>query len=331
MKSTVMCTGFGERTINRRAAFTLPEILVVIGVIAALLGILLPVMRAIKLAGRQTVELNAAKHLMMGYLNYATVNNDKLLPGYASQIPYDANPELYPGDPTPRIVRAFDAKGNLIQGGGGLDIARRRYLWRLAPYLNYSLRGLYTNDQEEVLEKLEQSEYTNYLYTASISPSLGLNTEWLGGDENGFAFRMPRAEPPDGPGSMWSVLDYHKFYLVSLAQAFHPNRLLTFASARGVDPQPALGGPPKPVEGYFRVTSPYFSALNPTCRWADDFHPGQDPVQYGHISPRYDGSAVVGFLDGHTDLLDKYQIRDMRYWANWAEHENWTLPQPTTP
>jgi hypothetical protein len=190
---------------------------------------------------------------------------------------------------------------------------------------------LYTNDHEEVLEKLEHTNYTSYLYAASISPSLGLNTEWLGGDENSFAFRMPRADPPAGPGSMWSVLDYRKFYLVSLSQAFRPDRLLTFASARGVDPQAASGAPSTPVEGYFRVTSPYFSALDPTCRWADNFYPGQDPVQYGHISPRYDNSAVVGFLDGHADLLAKHQIRDMRHWANWADNENWTLPQPTSP
>ena len=304
-----------SRPVRRHGrAFTIVELLVVIGIVGLLLALLFPALRAIKTASRQSTEAGAAKQLMAAYVNYAAVHDDKVLPGYAGQIPVDPGPN----DPV-RVLRAFDAAGKSISGSGNppLDIARKRYLWRLAPYFSYNLRGLYTNEQDELLERLEQTDYKTYLYLASIAPALGLNSEWMGGDEE-YGFRPI--------GHIYrSVIDYNQYYLTSIAQGFHPSKLLVFASARGIDPESQSTAP---VEGYFKVQSPYFAEINPACRWSENFIAGEAPVRYGYISPRYGGNVVIGFLDGHADVLTQEKIRDMRYWANWATKEDWRLPRP---
>lgn len=284
------------------------EMLITVAVIAILLGLLMPALRSIRAAGLQTVELSAARQLMAAYINYASVSNDAVLPGYADWIPNT------PNAPGARLLNARDARGKFIEGGQ-LNTARKRYLWRLAPYLNYNLRGLYVNQNQDLLEALERKNYTEYIYTTSVSPSLGLNSEWLGGDIDAYGF-LPANHP------LRNSLNFNRYYVTSLAQVQHPKRLLVFASARGKDPE--FGGEAV-VEGYFRVTSPYFTALT-GYRWVESFDKAQTPQQYGNLSPRHDGRAVIGFADGHADTLLADQLKDMRYWANWADSEDWRLP-----
>lgn len=306
----------GHKDRRRVGGFTIVELMVVIGIITVLLGLLFPTLSTIRTTGRQTVELNAAKHLMIAYINYAGAHNDKVMPGYTGQIPVDPAPNT-----NVRILRAYDAAGKAITGSGTppLDVARKRYLWRLAPYLGYNIKGLYTNEQEILLERMEQQDYNTYLYLASLSPALGINSEWIGGDEE-YGFRPV--------GHIYrTVIDYNKFYLTSLTQAIHPERLMVFGSARGVDPN----SEGHPVEGYFKIRSPYFAQINPACRWSIEFNVRDDPVMFGYVSPRYIGKAVAGFIDGHADLLTTEQVRDMRHWANWATHETWTVPSPPPP
>jgi prepilin-type processing-associated H-X9-DG protein len=284
------------------------ELLVVVAAIGVLLSLLVPALRSAHRAGRQSVELSAARQLMAAYINYASVNNDAVLPGYADWIPNTPNLN------GAKMLNARDSRGRLIEGGQ-LDTAKKRYLWRIAPYLNYNLRGLYVNQQQDVLESLERKNYTDYLYAASIAPSLGLNTDWMGGSSLAYGFLAP-SDP------LRNALDFNRYYVTSMAQVRHPKQLLVFASARGADPE--LGGAAV-VEGYFQVTSPYFTALT-GYRWSEDFVASELPVKYGYVSPRHEGRAVIGFADGHADTLLPAQLKDMRYWANWADSEDWRLP-----
>lgn len=293
---------------KRKSGFTIVELLVVIGVITLLLSLLLPALASIKASGRQTVELSAARQLMGAYAAYSAAHKDSLLPGYVDRIP---------DSPTGRIIRAFDPRGAEITGGQ-LSTARQRWVWRLAPYMKFDVRGMYPNGSSELLESLEQQNYADFLYKVSVSPALGLNSEWVGGDRDASGFLRP-----DHP--LRNVLDFNSYYVSAMAQVQHPNKLLVFASSRGVDPDNAAG---PPIEGYFRIQSPYFTALQP-LRWSAEFNAGEPPVNYGFISPRYGGKSVTAFIDGHTEMLDKVKIRDMRYWANWATAADWKLPQLT--
>ncbi len=267
---------------RRRSGFTIVELLVTMGIIALLMGLLLPTLRAVRQAGNQTLEMSAARQLMVAYNGYANVHLGAVLPGYGEG-------------------QALDASGNPINA-----IAARRYPWRIAPYLDYSFRGLYLNENEDLLEKLENEDPWLYRYAVSLFPSLGLNTTWIGGDAN--------------ESTPTYLETFGRYYITRMAEATRPEKLIVFASARGTDPFGPLGS--GVFEGWFRIQSPYLT----TYRWqADEFNPLDPPAHYGFLSPRYGGSSVVAFLDSHVGLLTKRQLKDMRLWANHATRPDWVL------
>ncbi|MCH8165559.1 MAG: type II secretion system protein [Planctomycetes bacterium] len=276
-----------QRRVTAFRAFTLIETLVVIGVIALLLGLLLPTLQAVKKSGERTVEMSAARQLMVAYNAYANVHNGAVLPGYWQQM------------------EAWDASGDPIEWPPSA-----RYPWRLAPYLDYNFRGMYTNENEELLERLEYEEPGLYQYAVSLFPSLGLNTTWIGGDQNEGGFLPPESQFHQTFG---------RFYITKLSEARRPQWLIVFASARGIDTFQTLGG--GILEGNFYIRSPYFTSY----RWSDEFDAGDLPAHYGYLSPRYGGSVVSAFLDSHVDMLTKRQLKDMRYWADQATRPDWVL------
>ncbi len=66
----------------RVRAFTIVEMLVVVGVIALLLGMLLPALSGAQKRSSKNKELNAIRQVGLAWTLYANANNDKLLPGY---------------------------------------------------------------------------------------------------------------------------------------------------------------------------------------------------------------------------------------------------------
>ena len=284
-----------------RYGFTIVELLVTMAIIALLIGLLLPTLLAVRQSGKQTLEMSAARQLMVAYYNYANAHKGAVLPGY------------WPGG------QAWDASGNPID-----TVAASRYPWRLAPYLDYNFRSMYLNENLDLLERLENNDPVLYRRTASLFPSLGLNATWIGGnaDQGGF--------PEDHEDY---ILDYFgRFYVTRMTEARRPESLMVFASARGTDPDPALGNvfdEGEVVEGYYQISSPSFFG---GYLWSEDFDPSDPPADYGYLSPRYRGSVVAVFLDSHVSLLTKKQLQDMRYWANDATSQDWTLvPPPPMP
>ncbi len=95
---------------QRTNAFTLVELLVVIGIIAILIALLLPSLRKARDAANRTVCLSNVRQLAMGLRGYALENNDYLLCGTVGGIAfaqnnyfaYYYNPSFAPTNAEPR-------------------------------------------------------------------------------------------------------------------------------------------------------------------------------------------------------------------------------------
>lgn len=281
----------------RRAAsraFTLVELLVVVSIIALLIGILLPALSGARSAARATVEMAGAQQMMVAYIALAQDNRGKVLAGYP--------PLTGPG----AVAGVKDDAGAPVTGP-----AAQRYPWRLLPYLDYTIGGLYPD--ETTLRAMQRNDRDGYVYRVSVTPSLGLNQAFVGGsadkggDNTGYAFN---AKARAALGDNW--------FVDSLNDPPHPSRLITFASAASNLSYTGV----EPVAGYYKVIPPSFVSRI----WRAT--PSEDPADVasmGFVSLRHAGRAAIGFFDGHAGMLDWDALNDMRHWAPRADRPGWVL------
>jgi prepilin-type N-terminal cleavage/methylation domain-containing protein len=260
-------------------AFTLIELLVVIAIVALLVSLALPALSRAREVSRQTRELSTARQLMKAYGLYSTDYKEYVLPGFAR-------------------LTARDEAGALIQGPEAW-----RYPWRIAPYLEYNFAGLY--DDRNLLERYKARP--DYRYVVSVSPSLGINADFVGGAwDNGLAFNEA------------GLAAYGPFYVRRVGDVVNTQRLIVFCSARGRDE--LTGG--DVVPGFHRVMSPRFLV----SRWQEGaWVASADPVAFGQVHPRFERRAVTGQFDGHAEALSLEELRDMRRWSDKASSAEWVL------
>lgn len=266
-----------------RRGFSLIELLVVLVVITLLLALICPALGRAKTIARQTRELSTGSQLMRACMTYSTDARGWVLPGY-TPASWTAN----------GAVR--DETGTAVLGQ-----AARRYPWRIAPYLDYTFAGLY--DDRNILERY--SARPDYQYVVSLSPSMGINADFVGGnEENGVAFTSA------------GLRMFGKFYIQKIDDAQRPGSIIVFGSARGIDPD---GGT---VAGFHRIESPAFT----TQRWSGGpLSDTSQPGEHGYLHTRFVDRAVVSFLDGHGDAKSLSDLRDMRLWADRATSADWQL------
>ena len=275
------------RRLAEFAGFTLVELLVVIAVLVVLLAALLPVISRLREASARAREVAAARSLLAAWQQYAHDAGGALLPGYRGGL------------------SAYDAQRNPI-AAQTIGITANRWVWRLAPYIGHDFNGLFVGEHERMLRELELTDYSNYLYQTSVFPSFGLNSVWVGGDENFGGFN-----------SAFLGL-FGKFYVTRLGEIVRPAELVVFASARGQESLPG-GGTSDVTEGYFRIRSPSFD----TRTWASVY--GEDPASFGNLSARNGGLVVTGFADGHVETRAPETLDDMQLWSNTATARDWVL------
>lgn len=283
---------------TRTRGFTLVEVLVTIGLIVLVVSVAMPMVSAVQRVGLRTREAAALRQVLTGWVSYATDSKGALLPGFRSGLPvYQAD-----GAPIPSTV------------AGSISELEARFPWRLLPYLGHTFQSLYVNESAERLQELQSSDPAQFYYLTSLYPSFGLNSVWVGGDQQRYGF-MP-ATLPNGAAN-----PLHGFYVSRLSGIVHPGRLTVFTSSRT---NATVDGGMR--EGYFRVESPRFLA-NQAATWAAVYDPLQ-PASCGGISTRSGSEVLAGTADGATAWESVDTMRDMRRWADRATSADWGIGAP---
>ncbi len=258
-------------------AFTIVELMVVVAVLSLLIALLLPALSLAKGAAESTKAMVASRTLGQAYLHYAAEHNDQLMPAYL------ADPE--PGQPDP-VKGVLDEFGNELA-----HPVSHRWVYRLAPYFNFGWEGA-TNvgERAELLDRyheiVTEEGLERWPYYVSIFPSFGINWRYMGGNLNNPA---------------WTAQRYH---VRRLGDASQSSNLIVFASSRFVAGPTRADGymyvDPPPLDGVFEESLPTTTELG----------------KFGYVHPRYQGRAMVSFLDGHAGPLSEKELLDRRHWAN---------------
>ena len=143
---------------SRSRAFTLVELLVVIGIIAVLTGILLPALAGARRSAGKVSASSNVRQLLAAYVQYSLDNKGSLLLGYP-----------------PPTVNGVPVTAELPDGTVAGPPTSQRYPWRLIRYVGDVWPIVYYYGE------VPESDYRKGLYAG-----FGLNSVFLGGHVGGF-------------------------------------------------------------------------------------------------------------------------------------------------
>lgn len=285
----------------KRNAFTLIELLVVIAIIALLIVILLPALQQARASARMAVEMSGGKQLIQAYLQYAMDHKDNIMPGEA--------PFPEPGDPP-----VYDLSGQPLVHGNSAH-----YPWRLAPWMDMDFRGMILDKAlYRDLRSLpdDPSGYGGYQAAFNGLPSFGLNDRFIGGDLKQGANYFT-----------WKIV------LRRLDEVKQPTILMPFATARSETELPgALNGM---VPGHYKIDAPFLDNPLPYSNRDVVWREEETPSYFGYLDLRHFNKAVTAKFDGHAELAGlpagkHAELRDMRWWCNYADRPTWRPPRRVT-
>lgn len=274
---------------NRRTGFTLVELLVVIGIIALVMGILLPSLGRARAQAQQVRSMNNMRQIMAGYTMYYQDHDGWLLLGYA--------PPTLDGNPLTVESEAGHVFGSPVS---------ERYPWRLAPYVQNIWAILHSHGDVPPEPRAGDPPAAAFMkaYAISLHPTYGINSVFLGGH------RGPIFAGFTGPGG--DRPNYGKHVVFKASRVSRATEMIVFADSKA-----RFAGASSEDSGLHYLTPPRANGH----RWRvvdgkfDILMPG---MATGLPDGRYGMGAVTGFFDGHVESMRPEQLEDMRYWANYA-------------
>ena len=308
-----------------RRAFTLMELLVVIGIIAVLVSLIIVALRGVRSAANRTDAMNSLRQLMAAHIGYSGDNDQRLLPGYLDEATLTSL----------GIKAELETEVTLGQTDAG------SYVWRLAPYLDFNWQSLMTDYRSQQVEAAMDNEYNAGTYGRGTVgggsldfgigelPSFGLNSLFVGGDTSHGGAYATSAHP-------WQTTN-PKIAATRVSEVKNPSKLIVFGTTGLASA--AYGSLPNspPAQdlalGYCELRPPHLERDN-AGNWVDQ----QWSIVSGGV---YDYSSAPGgaygfgggvpvarwgddlvptaTLDGSTHIEDRFQLGvDMSRWWPFA-------------
>lgn len=283
----------GFDTARRRGAgFTLVELLVVIGIIAVLIGLLLPSLSRAREHAKRVRTASDLRQLVTGYLMYTQDNR--------GCVPYGYPPATVNGVP----VRAELSNGQSV----GAPTAQR-YPWRLIRYVGRVWEILYAYQDAVPADD----------YIKGLAPGFGLNSVFLGGHDSPY---FKGYLSPDRPNINAHVV----FRITAVRNA--GNQIVFTESRRNVNTfgieedgafyvQPPIGNAPNTAKRWWRVSEDGKRIIGMTAVFG-----GLPNTRFRSVG------TITGFLDGHVDTLPPKELDDMRKWCPFATTAGYDFANP---
>lgn len=278
---------------KRSGGFTLVELLVVVGIIAVIMGILLPSLSRAQLSAKQVRGMSDLRQMLIGYTQYHVENHGSVLYGY-----------------TPPTV---NGKPILVELPSGEKIGypiSDRYPWRLAPYVSDVWRIIHSHADLPPLPLAGDTAQESFAkaYTLSLNPTYGINSVFVGGHLGGVfeGFVGPNGDTPNTGAHV----------VFKAREVRNPSRLIVFAECQARNAPGLISA----SSGLHFLTPPHANrhwwSVGPDGRFKLEVPEG---VLVGLPEGRNGKRTVTGFFDGHVEAMPPADLTDMRLWANGAD------------
>lgn len=213
---------------STRVGVTLVEVLVVIGILAVLIGLLLPAVQEVRQAATRSQSLNNLRQIALGCQHYASRHGDRL-PGWQSATSFDPKRDFASAPVLEQLVP-------LIESEAGYEFPD--VVISTTPTSQTTVsdkrRKTFTSPADPTLAGLTHDSLGRASYAANMRGFVGpplLGSSFADGTSQTIAFAERYAGTGSGPGGRYLVNFRYACYAPWTSPTPEPDRRSTFADA----------------------------------------------------------------------------------------------------